>query len=163
MSAPGSAHPHMQTDQQAHLSLGLSKVSVELHLLPSAQGRKHMFDHIDRNGNKALEEAEWDAFGTSILKKSRLSVDGRIVQLKLDKGEFEKTATVRSGNGPIRLKASARLALDVGRQHEVSFSMGYGVFSRNWHIQPYFFPDVAKANPRVTRVAGPPSTVRIVF
>ena len=157
-----AAHPHVQIEQQAHLSLGRTRAVVTYHLIPPQNGGAHLFDHIDTNGDGALNAAEKLAFAKAVTGQSTLVADKAKVPLTVTHYAFPDRATMVKHGGVIKVRGSAQLTLNAGQRHRVSFAVGYTKFSKRWFVQPFYYPDVQVAKPVLNRPRGS-NAVEIVF
>lgn len=155
-SAPLSAHPHAVVEQQAMLSLGTKAAVATYYLAPSPKDGAHMFEHIDSNGDKVLSRAEKFAFAKNIVAKSALTVDDRPVKLTLTHFAFPSRAAMASGEGGIRLKAKAPVALSTAKPHRLSFDVDYHAFSHKWFVQPFYSAKLTANGkmPKLSRTKG---------
>lgn len=149
------AHPHQYIDQQVQLTVGLETVELTVVIVPSIQDAAAMFAHIDGDGDGAVSLTELQSFGAEVLAGAELTVDDRTLVFTQAVVAVPDAAEVATGTAAITVTASTDVRLAERGAHRVDFVMSYGVFSHNWFVQPFFFPDLLKntRSPSVDRTA----------
>ncbi|WP_159590795.1 DUF1007 family protein [Chelativorans xinjiangense] len=137
-----AAHPHSYTDQQVQLSVGLEVADVSVVIVPSTGDGAAIFSHIDLDGDGTASNEEAQAFGADVLATAELTVDGRAFAFTEADVTIPSADEAAKGAGAIVIKASTPISLSEAEAHQVDFGIGYGVFSHDWFVQPFFHPDL---------------------
>lgn len=138
LAAGSMAHPHMRADQQAHIILGRKKTVVIFYIAPSVRDGQHIFGHADRNGDGILNRLEQSAFANPLLKQSSVTIDGKMVALKLTNVAFPDKRRMVAGRGIVKVRAEVVKGLSTNSRHKISFAVQDNRFARQWDIQPFF-------------------------
>ena len=136
------AHPHSQTDQQAMLSLGLTRIDLALAIVPGTQDGPALAAGLDVDGDGAVSPAEADRFRASLLDGVTLSVDGAPVVLSPDALQLPPLDALAGGTAGLSLRLTGDIALSQAGDHRVDLAVAHGDFG-DWFIQPYLHPDFA--------------------
>jgi len=108
--------------QATRISLELERVGMEINLTPGAAVADHIFAGIDQDRNGTISPDEAAAYARLVISSLTLSVDDRVCELKVDGYVFPQLADMRSGEGIIRLRASAKFPpLSIG-PHRLVFA-----------------------------------------
>jgi hypothetical protein len=121
---PRSTEAHRLDEylQATRISLELERVGVELNLTPGAAVADHIFAGIDQDRNGTISADEAAAYARLVITSLTLSVDGRACELKVDGYTFPQLADMRSGEGIIRLRASAKFPQSSIGPHRLVFA-----------------------------------------
>ena len=120
-----SAHRTDEYLQAARLGIEPGRAHVELDLTPGTALAEGVLAAVDSNRDGVLSADEQSTFATVVLSALALEADGIRVTLRLDAADFPEAASVRRGEGAIRLRATAILPrLSVGL-HQLVFRNMY--------------------------------------
>lgn len=148
--AAASAHPHVDTDQQAHVVIGRDDIVVTWLIAPTRRSGGHLFDHIDLDRDGVLNAPEKQAFGAALIARSRLMVDAAEAPLTLTRVAIADRGALARG-GLITVSARAPLPPRRAAGRRVTFDVSYSRFGKRWFVQP--FVRQAHVRPIVTRSA----------
>lgn len=149
LAGPAMAHPHAYVVQQAFMSLGRTQAEITYRIAPSITQGAHIFEHIDANGDGALDEREAAALATGLLAGTALTVDGAPVKPTFFASVFPSREAMNAGSGVVEITVRAPLSLPTGAAHAITLDVTYDGFAKTWFLQPYFFDDIA--SPRLER------------
>jgi hypothetical protein len=137
-----AAHPHSNVDQQALLSIGLDHASLSIRIVPSDNEGGAILNHIDKNGDGAVSQAEAKRFGQDVVSDVQLAIDGAEVAIGRLTVLIPESTAIVSGTGMIEINAEARYNRLQSKAHQIEFSISYEDFSHDWFIQPFFFENL---------------------
>jgi hypothetical protein len=121
LSIDGQAHRLDEYLQAARLSLVRERVALELDLTPGVAVAPQIISIIDRDTDAAISSEEARAYGQAVMSDVRLTLDGRAVEVTLDRVEVPSAADLRAGLGTIAVRVSGNVhRLDTGR-HSLEF------------------------------------------
>jgi hypothetical protein len=121
LSIDGQAHTLDEYLQAARLSLVPERVALELDLTPGVAVASQIIAIIDRDADAAISPEEARGYGQAVMSDVRLTLDGRAVDVRLDRVEVPSTADLRAGLGTISVRASGSVdRLGAGR-HSLQF------------------------------------------
>jgi hypothetical protein len=121
LSIDGQAHSLDEYVQAARLSLVRERVALELDLTPGVAVASEIITTIDRDADAAISSEEARAYGQAVMSDVRLTVDGRAVDVRLERVEVPSAADLRAGLGTVSVRASADIdRLGAGR-HSLKF------------------------------------------
>ena len=113
-----SAHRRDEYLQAARLAIEVSRIELELDLTPGIAIADALIADIDRDGDGSVSSREQRAFAANVLSAVELEVDGRPVQVQPLASTFPDLASIRRGEGTIRLQSSAIVpSQSVGAHH----------------------------------------------
>ena len=116
-----SAHRRDEYLQAARLAIDPGSVQFELDLTPGIAAAETTIADIDRDRDGSLSQDEQRAYGSRVLSKLTLEVDGRHLPLRLGACRFPDAEAMRRGEGTIRLQSTATFPrLSIG-PHQVLF------------------------------------------
>lgn len=150
------AHPHIQVDQQAHMSIGRSQIVLVYNITPSSKDGGHIFGHIDTNRDDRLSRSEKRAFALELITRTSLMTDGKSSKLELTHFAFPERQAIAKGRAMIKVRARTHANLAAGSKHRVVVDIKYSHFAESWFVQPFYFADLvtARHNKIVRRQAG---------
>lgn len=144
LAGGAGAHPHLGTDRQAMLSLGLARADIALAIVPGTGDGPALVARLDADGDGKVSAAEADAFAADLIAGLALSVDHADVALAASAGpDLPPLDALAAGEAGLRLKLSAEFALTPAADHQVIFTIAPGGLGEGWFIQPYLYPDFA--------------------
>jgi hypothetical protein len=121
LSIDAQAHRLDEYLQAARLSLVRDGVALELDLTPGVAVASEIIAIIDRDANAAISPEEARVYGQAVLSDVRLSLDGRAIDVRLERVEVPSAADLRDGLGTIAVRASGGVdRLGAGR-HSLQF------------------------------------------
>lgn len=135
-----TVHPHGDADRIAQVSLGLEHVSLVLTVMPGVDDGGAIFDHIDLNGDRALNAEEGAAMAKSLLQATEVFVDGKAMSPSGAATVLPERTDRLGGTGAIVVEAAVGFPHLAAGEHEIAVSMEPDRF-----IQPYYFDDLATA------------------
>jgi hypothetical protein len=136
------AHPHEDIDQQVLLSVGTGEVTVQVRIAPSFIDGAAIFAHIDTNGDGEVSDAEAKAFGSDVIARAALRVDGQVFEFNAPRVSVPALKWVSAGFGVIEVDATAAVKLMAVARHRVDFEISYGDLAHEWFIQPFYYRDL---------------------
>ena len=121
LSIDGHSHRLDEYLQAARLSLVRDRVALELDLTPGVAMAPEIIAIIDRDADAAISSEEARAYGQAVMSDVRLTLNGRAVDVTLDRVEVPSGADLRAGLGTIAVRASGSVdRLGAGR-HSLQF------------------------------------------
>ena len=121
LSIDGQAHRLDEYLQAARLSLVRERIALELDLTPGVAVAPQIISMIDRDDDAAISSEEARAYGQAVMSDARLTLDGRAVDVTLDRVEVPSAADLRAGLGTIAVRVSGTVhRLGAGR-HSLEF------------------------------------------
>lgn len=141
------AHPHKDIDQQVLLSVGPGAVTAQVRIAPSYTDGAAIFAHIDADGDGKVSASEAAAFGSAVMARASLRVDGLRFEFKSPHVAVPDREWVAAGLGLIEIDATAAINLTARAPHKVDFAMAYDELAHDWFIQPFYYPDLLSALP----------------
>ena len=121
LSIDGQAHRLDEYLQAARLSLVPERVALELDLTPGVALAPEIIRIIDRDADATISSEEARAYGEAVMADVRLTLDGRAVNVRLERVEVPSAADLRAGLGTIAVRASGGInPLGAGR-HSLQF------------------------------------------
>lgn len=141
------AHPHENIDQQVLLSVGAGEVIVQIRIAPSYIDGAAIFAHIDADGDGVVSVSEAEEFGSDVMARATLSVDGRRFDFNAPKVSIPAREWVSAGVGLIEVDATAAINIASLSRHRIDFRIGYDEFAHDWFIQPFYYPELMHALP----------------
>ena len=148
---PGSlaAHPHMEVEQQLHVTVGAQTAQVSW-LIAAPDSGGHIFEHVDKNADGLLDDEELAAFSEKLLSATVFEADGRPVDLVITGLTFPDKEKLLSGASLIEMTARARGPVTTAGR--IIVSIGFDTFSDDWFVQPYYLESlVQNSTPRIER------------
>ncbi len=120
-----SAHRRDELLQAARLAIAPNAIELQLDLTPGIELAEAVIAGIDRNRDGAFSEDEKAAFVSSVMSSIEVRIDGGPAVVPAPSVEFPDAASLRSGDGTVRLTSTiARSPLSNGA-HAVSFRNDY--------------------------------------
>jgi hypothetical protein len=120
-SAVVSAHRRDEYLQAARIGIEPARVQLELDLTPGIAVAESILRDIDRDRDGSLSAAEQRAYALAVLAALRVEIDGAPAPVRLDATQFPSHASVRRGEGTIRLRMTAALPPLAGGAHRLLF------------------------------------------
>ena len=122
LAMPASALAHRLDEylQAARVLLDRDRLLVEIDLTPGASVAADIIAIIDRDRDGAVSPAEARVYALEVLDDVTVTIDGRTVQLSLQRIESPSLNEMRDGMGTIRLVAIGAVAIAPGR-HAAEF------------------------------------------
>jgi len=111
--------------QATRISIELDRIGVEMSLTPGAAVADNVFAGIDHDHSGTISAAEAAAYARLVVASLMLSVDDRSFLLTLDSYSFPQLVDMRSGEGIIRLRASAKIPQSSIGPHRLAFANTY--------------------------------------
>jgi hypothetical protein len=121
LTADAEAHRLDEYLQAARLSLVPDRVVLELDLTPGVAIAPDVLRLIDRDADQAISSQEAHEYGQQALSGITLSLDGRPLNLILDRVEIPSAADLRAGLGTIALRADAAVERLAAGRHDLRF------------------------------------------
>jgi nickel/cobalt exporter len=106
LSIDGQAHTLDEYLQAARLSLARERVALELDITPGVAVASEIVAIIDRDADAAISSEEARAYGQAVMSDVRLTLDGRALDVRLERVEVPSAADLRAGLGTIAVRAS---------------------------------------------------------
>jgi len=108
---PATARAHRLDEylQAARVSLGRTRVLIELDLTPGATVASAIVPLIDRDADGVISPAEIEAYGRRVLADLTITLDGRDIVLQLTRIDAPSIDEMREGMGNIQLRATGRV------------------------------------------------------
>lgn len=124
-SADVSAHRRDEYLQAARVALLPDRVTVQLDLTPGIEVAEAIVTLVDRNRDGSLSAEEQHAYASGVVGALDVRLDDTRLPLQVNASVFPAMASMRGGEGTIRIEASAaHHALSAGAHH---------LFLRNTH------------------------------
>lgn len=136
------AHLHDDVEQQALLSIGLDRATLEIRIIPSFDEGATVFAHLDSDADGTVSADEASSFGIEILSRSNLVVNDLPVDLGNLRIIVPQASQISSGQGVISVTTNANFPALNGARTSVHFEITYAELSNSWFIQPFFFADL---------------------
>ena len=121
LSASPSAHRLDEYLQAARVSLGHTRVDLEIDLTPGASVADGIISLIDRDGDKRISPLEAERYGREVLAEVVLELDGRPIALTLNHVEASPLEELRHGLGAIQLRTSGDVESRMSFRRELHF------------------------------------------
>lgn len=121
LSRDASAHRRDEYLQAARVALAPDAVVVEIDLTPGVDTAESIVAAVDRNGDGVWSADERQAYARHVVSKLGAALDGSALALQLVSSAFPDLASVRRGEGGIRIQARAPLAQVESGSHEFRF------------------------------------------
>ncbi len=96
-----SAHRLDEYLQATTIDIGKSRLALEIRLTPGVDVFSKVMAKIDTNGDRLISEAEQRAYADQVLHDLSLSIDGKLIQLRLTSLTFPKIEQMKEGLGEI--------------------------------------------------------------
>jgi len=108
---PATARAHRLDEylQAARVSLGRTRVLIELDLTPGATVASAIVPLIDSDADGVISPAEIEAYGRRVLADLTITLDGRDIVLQLTRIDAPSIDEMREGMGNIQLRATGRV------------------------------------------------------
>jgi hypothetical protein len=103
LPGPAQAHALDEYVQQALVSVERGRIGISLRLVPGAAVVPSLLAIIDRDRDGAISDAETRAYGARMAGDLRLTLDGRIAELRLVSVEAPQPERLKDGFGAIRI------------------------------------------------------------
>ena len=124
--APGGlAHRLDEYLQATRISVGLSRIGIEIDLTPGVAVAESVFSAIDTDHDSNVSAAEAAAYAHDLVGALALTVDDRAAPLRLNEYQFPTFEEMRRGEGVIRLRATSDLQPAEPGQHHITFMNTY--------------------------------------
>jgi hypothetical protein len=143
-----SAHRRDEHLQAARIDVELDHVEVELDLTPGIDVVDALVIAIDRDGDGTLSDAERDAYAGHAIADLAITLDSQLRALHLVSASVPDLASLRRGDGVIRLRGRAALGEVAAGRHALRFVNGHAL-RRSAYLANALVPD----NPRVAVTA----------
>jgi hypothetical protein len=121
LAADVEAHRLDEYLQAARLSLTPDRVVLELDLTPGVAIAPEIIGLIDRDADQVISSQEAREYGQQALSGITLTLDGRPVNLILDRVQIPPAADLRAGLGTIALRAGAAVERLPAGRHDLRF------------------------------------------
>ena len=112
--ATATAHRLDEYLQAARVSLGRTRVVIELDLTPGATVASTIVPLIDSDADGVISPAEIEAYGRRVLADLTITLDGRDIVLQLTRIDAPSIGEMREGTGIIQLRATGRVSAGPG-------------------------------------------------
>jgi nickel/cobalt exporter len=119
--ADAEAHRLDEYLQAARLSLIPDRVVLELDLTPGVAIAPEVIGLVDRDADQVISSQEAREYGQQALSGITLTLDGRPLNLILDRVEIPSAADLRAGRGTIELRAGAAVERLAAGRHDLRF------------------------------------------
>jgi len=116
-----SAHRRDEYLQAARLAIDPAAVQLELDLTPGIALADPIVAAIDGNADGSFSGAEQRVYAGKVMTLVSLDVDGTPLSIQLDGSRFPDIASMRRGEGTIRLQTSATLPPLSSGAHRLRF------------------------------------------
>jgi hypothetical protein len=123
-AAPASAHRLDEYLQALRVDVRADGVVLELDLTPGANLAGDVVAELDRNGDRAIDPSEADAYVAGVMRSLEVTVDDRPVALVLVRRSMPSIDDVRAGTGLLSMVARADVEQLRGH-HRLHVSNGY--------------------------------------
>ena len=124
-SADVSAHRRDEYLQAARVALLPDRVTVQLDLTPGIEVADAIVTLVDRDRDGSLSAEEQHAYASAVVGALDLRLDDTRLPLQVNASSFPAIASMRGGEGTIRIEASAA--------HRALTAGAHQVFLRNTH------------------------------
>jgi hypothetical protein len=121
LAADAEAHRLDEYLQAARLSLTPDRVVLELDLTPGVAIAPEIIGLIDRDADHVISSQEAREYGQQALSGITLTLDGRPLNLILDRVQIPPAADLRAGLGTIALRAGAAVERLPAGRHDLRF------------------------------------------
>ena len=122
-----SAHRRDELLHAARLAIDPGYLQLELDLVPGIAVVDRVLPDVDANGDGIIADAEAKRYADRVLSAITLELDGAPLQLSMRGVEMPPIASMRQGEGVIRINAGASLPALAAGDHRLHF--------RNTHRQ----------------------------
>lgn len=120
-AAEVSAHRRDEYLQAARIGIDPDAVQLELNLTPGVELADAIVARIDRNHDGSLSAEEQSAYARVVFDALTLEVDGTPVRAQLAATTFPDVATMRRGEGAIRIQLAGPLPRLSAGPHQLLF------------------------------------------
>lgn len=125
LAIPAQAHRLDEYLQAATIAVAADRVEVQLRLTPGADIADTVITGIDRDGDGAVSEAEWEIYATGVREDLLLEADGVALPLRPVDAGFAEIGRMKQGEATILLvfqadlpPANGRRSLTFGNRHQ---------------------------------------------
>lgn len=119
--ARAGAHRLDEYLQAARIAVDIARVEVELDLTPGTSVAESVLATIDTDRDGRLTPHERSAYATAVLKAVRFDLDGHPLTLQAIVSSFPDLATLRNGEGMIRIRTASDLPRLENGAHHLAF------------------------------------------
>ena len=117
-----SAHRLDEYLQAARIGVSLERIDLAMDLTPGVAIAEELLASIDPKGRENIPRREANAYSHRLLSDLCLEVDGKRQALRLAHAAFPSRSEMESGEGTIRLQATATLRKLRSGPHELLFT-----------------------------------------
>ena len=121
LSADVRGHRLDEYLQAARLSLASERVALEIDLTPGIAIAPGIISDVDSDRDGTIAPVEARAYGQTVLSNIELTLDGRPVNVAMDRVEVSPAGELRDGVGSIQLRASASVDRLTAGRHDLRF------------------------------------------
>jgi hypothetical protein len=116
-----SAHILDEYEQATRIALARDHVTLKLRLTAGVEIASQVFALIDTDKDGQVSTAEGRAYGRRWLRSATLKVDGRSPTLTLVRAEVPPLSEMKSGEAPIYLEFTAKVAAGTPGAHSLTY------------------------------------------
>jgi nickel/cobalt transporter (NicO) family protein len=107
--------------QAARLSLASERVALEIDLTPGIAIAPGIISDIDSDRDGTIAPVEARAYGQAVLSNIVVTLDGRPVNVSMDRIEVSPAGELRDGVGSIQLRANGTVKRLTAGRHDLRF------------------------------------------
>jgi nickel/cobalt transporter (NicO) family protein len=135
------AHPLDEVLQATYITVGQTRIELELDLTPGVLVAPQLLRDLDPNGDQTITDAEARAYVDGLVRQVMLRVDGQPLVTTVTRIDMPTHLNIEAGYGTIRVFATAPVANAGEGQHSLAFENAYAPVKSAYQVNAFIERD----------------------